>query len=324
MSLDLLALLILVVFMGLGAYRGTIASGSGFVSLVVSYAAAVYAAGAHGALVAERFSLPGIFGPPAAGMLGFSIAFLVCGVLSSLLLRWDGARRRDEPRPTVDRLGGALFGGLRGALVVVLVSVLATWLDAARDLGVLEGLSSPVDSRDSVVGTATGRLIEKAVESAINEDDTEGPAPVARVMARIAADPGPSLDNVKALLEDDRLARVQEDRMFWVLVENGAGERALNRLSIYSIVHDEEMRGRLAQLGLVSPEAAADPDLFRETVGAMLTVLGPRLKGLRNDPEVLALAEDPEIVAMLEAGDTLALMTDPRIQRVVQRVAAAE
>ena len=125
------------------------------------------------------------------------------------------------------------------------------------------------------------------------------------------------------MLEDPRIRAVQRDRLFWVLVENGAGERAIHQASFYEIVHDDEMRSWLADLGLVSAEAAADPAVFRDTMAETLAEAGPMLAKLRNDPELGKLAADPEIKALLESGDTFALATRPEIRRIVSRLTAA-
>jgi membrane protein required for colicin V production len=320
MALDLIALGILVVFVALGAWRGTLASGSGLVSLVVGYIAAVVAASTMGADVAERFELPGMFGPVFAGSIAFCLAYSACSLIALLLKAWEKKRRGGDPRSGLDRMGGALFGVLRGGLIVLLLSVLATWIDAARDLGVLEGLPGAPDTEGSKVSEAAGSLIESAVEKAMSGSDP-AQAPAARVMAKVAANPGPALASIQELLEDERLHSLQDDQMFWALVENGAGERAINQLSFYSIVNDPELRERLANLGLVTEEQASDPEAFRMAMAIMLSRLGPKLQGLRNDPEIRELAQNPEIVQLLQDGDTFALMTHPDIQRIVTRVA---
>jgi membrane protein required for colicin V production len=320
MALDLIALGILGLFVALGAWRGALASGSGLISIVVSYVAAALAAGRMGPEVATRFGLPGMFGPVLAGSLAFCLTYAVCSVVALILKSWDKRRRGDDPRGGLDRMGGAFFGALRGGLIVLLLSVLATWVDAARDLGVLDGLQGAPDTEGSRVSEAAGALIESAVEAAMSDSGAEV-SPAARVVARMAARPGPALASVQELLDDESIQALQEDRMFWVLVENGAGERAINQLSFYSIVHDPEIRQRLADLGFISEEQARDPEAFRMAMAIMLSRLGPRIQGLRNDPEIRRLAENPEIVALLQAGDTFALMTHPDIQRIVTRVA---
>jgi hypothetical protein len=196
-----------------------------------------------------------------------------------------------------------------------------TWIDAARDMGVLQGFAAVPDVEHSRVSGASSALVKSAVESALAGSGGEG-TPEARVMASIAARPGESLEAVQSLLDDDGIRALQSDEFFWVLVENGAGERATNQASFYRLLHDPEIRRKLAALGFVGSEAVDDPEVFRSEMERMLSELGPRLKGLREDPELRALAHNPEILALLESGNTLGLVTHPDFRRVVARVSA--
>ena len=93
-----------------------------------------------------------------------------------------------------------------------------------------------------------------------------------------------------------------------------------NRSSFYRIAHDPGLRAHLADLGLVSAAAAGDSKRFRDEVREVLDEVGPRIKGLRNDPELQRLARDPEIHGLLESGDTLGLLTHPDIQALASRL----
>jgi len=317
MWLDLLALAILGVFLLVGALRGALASGLGLASLVLSYAAAVFGATRYGDAVAAALGLSPLFGAPLAGSIAFVGCFALCAAVGSLLRRIERARRGELPRGGLDRLVGGLFGALRGALVVLLVGWLGIWLDAARQLGPADqaGLPTVEGSRTAAL---TGTLVEGAVQSALADSGPGG-----RFAARVAARPASALRSMQALLEDERIVAVQEDPLFWSLVENGASERALNQGSFYRIAHDEALRRDFESLGLIDAEAAADPAVFRQAAAAMLDEVGPRLKGLRDDPEIHRLARDPEVIALLESGDTIGLLRHPGIRGLVARVSAA-
>lgn len=320
MLMDLLALAILGLFAAFGAWRGVLATGAGVVTLVVAYGSAGLGATVFGRAVGAHLGGASMLGPVVAGSGIFVLVFVVLGVFAKILQRWDRGRLGDEPRTACDRIGGAGFGLLRGALVVLLMSVLLTWLDAARDMGLLKGMDGLPDTTHSRVGEATSRVIEHAVEAATDPDEA---SPGARMMARVAARPGVTLASFQSVMDDPRVQAVQRDRLFWTLVENGAAERAINQASLYSIVHDEEMRTRFAELGLVPPEAAGDPEVFRRTMASTLNEVGPIIASLRNDPELAQLAEDPEIQALVQSGNTLGLMTRPEIQRIVARATAS-
>ena len=318
MSFDLIALGVLALFIVLGAIRGGLAGGIGLLALGLGYAAAVVAATGSGvAWMADR-GVPGLLAAPAAGSAAFALVYASVSLVGLVLEKIAKARRGDDPRSAADRVAGATFGALRGLLVVLLLSILATWLDAARELGVWD-LQVPVPStEDSLAAGASGQIVGGMVEAAAGgEDSTAG-----KVMARIAANPAPALKGLQEVIDDPGFQALQRDEFFWTLVENGASERALNTGNFYRITHDEKLRRQLAALGIVSEAAADDTDVFRRDVAAMLDEVGPRLKGISEDPELQALARDPEVVAMLESGDTLGLLTHPGIQKLVDRLSA--
>lgn len=320
MLLDVILVSFLAAFVAVGAWRGALTAGTSVVALLLAYGGGILAAQHLAAPLADRLAIAELYAGAVAGTLGFVATFVVTGLLGSLLRSWDRTRLGDEPRSALDRVMGGVFGGLRGLLVVLLLSWLAIWLDAARDLGAIEGIDRIPQTEDSRIAGATRAAVAEVVGLALVEDG-DTPEPGARLMAQLAANPGPALSGLKSLLADPKIAELQQDGLFWTLIENGASERALNRLSFYRISHDDEMRGRLADLGIVSGVARDDIEAFRDEARVVFDEVGPRLKGLREDPELQQLAHNPEIVSLLESGNTLALLNRPEIQSLVDRIA---
>jgi hypothetical protein len=240
------------------------------------------------------------------------VVYLLAGLTASWLKRRERERRGDLPREPADRAGGALLGFFRGTLVVLVLGWLVLWVDAARTMGGEMPLP-PADA--SVAARVTGGVVEAGLEAALADS-----GPTGRLAARLAARPSATLTGLQALMEDERLQQVQADRLFWTYVEHGAVDNALNRGSFARLARDPGFRGEMAELGLVSPEAAENLAAFRVEAREVLAEVGPRIQGLRDDPEIRRLAEDPEIVALLESGDTLGLVTHPRFQSLVSRL----
>ena len=119
----------------------------------------------------------------------------------------------------------------------------------------------------------------------------------------MAARPSVALAEFETLVEDENIERLRSDAAFWTYVEHGSIDAALNRGSFQRIVHDEAMRRRLAALGLVGEDAALDAGAFRSAAAEVLREVGPRIRGLKNDPALQELVEDPQVVAMLHSGD---------------------
>jgi hypothetical protein len=274
---------------------------------------AIVGATHSGPAVAERLGLPGILGAPIVGAALFLVTYFAMGILSAVLRRRE-RKRLEGPRSGRDRFVGGCFGLLRGTLVVLLLSVLAIWLDALRASGRAEFLPEIGPSRAAAV---TETVVEAGVEAALSDAGAGG-----RFAARMAARPGTSIEDLQAVLANPHIAELQDDELFWTYVESGAVETALNRLSFINVAYDEALRGQLAALGLIDEAAAGDPQVFRDTAGEVLREVSPRIRGLRNDPELKKLLEDPEVASLIQSGDTLALLGHPGFRDLVAHVAS--
>ncbi|MBW2495086.1 MAG: hypothetical protein JRE43_10080, partial [Deltaproteobacteria bacterium] len=115
---------------------------------------------------------------------------------------------------------------------------------------------------------------------------------------------------------------VQQDAHFWANVEAGKIAAALNTRSFVRLSEDEELREHMASIGMIDRASAEAADQFRAAAGDVLSEIGPRIRKVRNDPELTGLLDDPEVVAMVESGDTIGLMNHPRFRRLVSRVAS--
>ena len=317
MVLDLIALGVLALFVLIGLLRGGLASGTGLVNLAASYLAAVLSAQHLGPRVSEQLGLSALAGPPLAGIVAFFVVAVFLGLLASHLKRWAKERRGDAPRSELDRGLGGAFGALRGVLVVMLLAWLAVWIDAARDNDALSGFSGAPETENSLLAGATVAVVEKGVESAMSDSGQGG-----KLVARLVARPSTTLQSLRSVLDDARIRALQSDSFFWTLVQNGSVQRAMNRESFQEIVHDDGLRTRLAELGLITPEAAQDPTVFRQAASEVLGEVGPRLKNLTSDPDFQRLAADPELGVMLQSGDTMGLLGHEGIQKLLAKVSS--
>lgn len=317
MLLDLILLSLLVLMVGLGAWRGAVVSGTGLFALILGYVGAIFAASVGSDWVAGTMAVSPFLAPPIAGTLGFVLTWLVASSLGGVLVAWDSERVEGFGRGVFDRSLGGFFGLARGGLIVVLLSILMSWLDAARDLGAIDGLAALPDAESSTLAGASGNLVEAAVSTALAD---AGPA--GDLAARITARPGQSLGRVQTIVEDPRVTGLFSDTLFWTLIQNESIDYAMNRNSIRGIVNDREMRDRFVDLGLVEEGAREDRTLFRNAMAEVLREIAPRIERLHHDPELRSLGSDPEIVRLVESGNTLALINHPRIQRIVERVSA--
>lgn len=317
MILDAAALLILGLFAGMGAVRGGVASITGLATLVLAYFAAVFAAQQLGEPVSTKLGVSPLLGPILAGTAAFVATAVFTGVLGSLVRRYADEVRGDEPMGVANRALGATFGFIRGVFVVLLLGWLAIFMDAARETGSFDGLAAAPEIKTSSLAHATEAVVETAVTAAMDDG-----SPAASVVARFASKPGQSVRNLQAVLGSPTIEALQQDEFFFTLIANGSFDRAMNRESFRQIVESQELRQNFAELGIISPEAGQSQDGFKRELAAVLAEVGPRIKGLAEDPELAKLARDPEVTALLERGDAMALMRHEGIQRLAARVSA--
>jgi uncharacterized membrane protein required for colicin V production len=313
MWLDLLALAILALFGVVGAMRGALRSGMGLLALVVGYLAGIFLAPVVAPVLTDRLGVSDFLALPLGGTAAFIFGYGVVAGVGALLRRLTD-HDDDEATPR-DRFLGAVFGATRGLLVVVLVSWLALWLDALRATG---GTSPIPEIGGSAAAAVTGEVMERSITAAL------GDQPAGRVAARIAAHPNAALTDLAAVLENGNVAALRGDSLFWTYVEAGSVDAATNRGSFRAVASDAGLRGQLADLALVPPDAANDPGAFRDAFADMLRELGPPLRRLRNDPGLQELVEDPQVVAMVQSGDTLGLLRHRGVRALVGRVTAPE
>ena len=312
MWLDLIGLAFLAVFMLLGVLRGTLASFLRIASLLAAYIAALWTAPTLGPMLAERMSLPVFLGIPIAGSLVFAGSYTVLGILSKLIQMWEKRRRDYDDRTALDRIGGALLGGLQGAFVMLLLGWLGLWIDAGRATG---GMESLPDTSASALTSVSQTVIEVTAAAIVDDKD-----PASRMTAHLVSRPREAFEQIQRVLSNPRIQGLQKDELFWRYVESGAIDAALNQGSFLGIAYDDTLRKELAEVGLIDRYAATDPRLFRNEAREVLGEVSPRLRGLRDDPAVKQLLADPAIVSAIETGNYIALLQNPAFRALVSRV----
>ncbi len=308
--LDLVAMALLLAFVWAGVQRGALASGLALVGLVAAYIVALAGGPALEPLAASLFGTPGLLGVALAGTALAVLTLILFGGISFLARRAERERRGDAPRSAPDRLLGGLFGAVRAGIFLLLLGMLGNWLDAARGLGGEGG--DP--SASSMLGQMTQDAVEAGAGAIVGDDATS------QFAVRTLARPGETLAGMQRVLDDPRFEGLRGDTAFWLLVQDGQVDAALNRGSFLQVAYAPDLRHELARLGVVDAEAADDPRAFRASVIQTLDTLAPRLQALRDDPELKRLANDPEVQALIESGDTFGLLRHPGVRRLVARV----
>jgi len=310
MWIDLIALALFAYFVGSGLCSGTLVSALRIVALLGGYIAALALGPVLAPAIGLALGVNDLFALVIAGTSLFIGVLVFFGLVTWSMKR---ARRRrtgeDEPLSGLDRAGGAFFGLAQGAIFVLLLGVLATWLEVAEQRGALGVMPQ---ARGAVVANATQVVVERTAALVLDDQDAG-----ARAAVRFAVQPDAALADLEQLIEDPALQRLQSDPLFWSYLEHGSVDQALNQGAFLEIIHNPDLRRRMADLGMIRAESVEDPALFRSEVRELFVQIAPRIRAVRQDPALQELASDPTIVEALQSGNTAMLLGDARVRSLV-------
>jgi hypothetical protein len=307
---DAIAVVLAVVFVALGAFRGTLAGFLRVATLASAYLAGYLAATKLAVLLSLLTGMSKLGAAVVLGCVSFGVVYVVGAILSAVILKVERDRRADRPRSGYDRFGGACFGMLQAGLALLLLAVFGSVLDAAYRVGLPQG----VDQSGSFLVANTRRVVATGLGA------TMGDGPGAKLAVKLVADPGQALGSFQQLMAGERFAALQVDSYFWELLAEGKVDAALARSSFFQLMHDDATRASLADLGLVPEEARNDPEAFRGSMRASLVTAAPRIRAIRNDPAIAELAADPDVQRALANGNAIGVLAHPQMRELVDRV----
>lgn len=308
MWLDLTVLGILVASAVVGLLRGTLVSSVRLGGALAAYVGS-WVLGPQAAPIFEARGLSGMAAVLAGSLAVFFMLLVLVEILAAAAKAFDRRRLGGQPRSAPDRVGGAVVGAVAGAAFAVLVAWLGITVDALRTQTGNEALPSVEDSHFVPVARS---VIRGAGTWALSDRGLVGVA-----VARAAADPAEALSRVERLLTNPHVVELRDDPGFWQLVANGRARSAVERTTFLALAYDGTTRRELADLGLVSEEAATSSRAFRDAAIEALAVVGPRIQAIREDPALARLEADPAVRKMIEANDTLGLLRHPDVRLVI-------
>ncbi len=309
MALDLGVLALVALLAWLGARRGALESGIRLAGLPIAYGGSVLLAKWVGPLFAARLGGASWLGALGAGVLGF----IALQAVFELLARGARSRAQEGEISDASRFAGAFFGVARGALLIVPLLWLASFAEGAREAGI--GAGALPDFSDSRTAGLSQSLVAAGVERLAEGGDRSD-----RMTAQLVARPGEAVAAMSEIASDPRMRVLQADAGFWQDLERGDVASALARPTFVELTRDAQVRARLAALGLVAESSVVDAEQFHDEMAGVMAEVAPRIRALKSDPAFEELMADPTVRERAQRGDTLALLTDPRVQALVARV----
>jgi len=310
---DAIAVVLAVLFVALGAFRGTLAGFLRVATLASAYLAGYLAATKLSVVLAFLTGMSKLGSAVVLGCVSFALVYLAGAIMSALIIKVERDKRADRPRSGYDRFGGACFGVMQAGLALLMLAVLGSVLDAAYRVGLPQG----VDQSGSFLIGSTRRVVATGLGA------TMGDGPGSQLAVKLVADPGHALQSFQQLLNGERFGALQVDSYFWELLAEGEIDTALARPSFYNLMHDTPTRATLADLGLAPEAARTDPEAFRRALRATMVTAAPRVRAIRDDPAIAELAADPEVQQALADGNTIGLLSHPQMRALLDRVMRA-
>ena len=249
--IDGIGLAILGLYVLMGARRGALASAMRIACPLLAYGAAFFGASLAGPLISRWFDLPRLLGLALAGAICFVLGLIGAGIAVWIIQRRLGDRRGSWPRGGLDRIGGGLVGVAHGAVILLLLGVLVSFLDALRISGAAEWLHSMPETDASRLVAVSQATVEMGVPAALGES-----GPSTRLAAEFLAHPAATVERVQKVLRHPRVESLQQDRLFWAFVQHSAVDKAVNQTSFLSIAYDESLRTDLAGVTRHAPAPA--------------------------------------------------------------------
>ncbi len=310
MYLDIIAGIILIVFFISGALRGSLAAGLSFLNLILSYFAALKV----GPLLVPYLEPHTTGFPfltlPLAGAAAFIAVFLLFGLFGAIICMIERKKREQKSRTAVDRLGGAVFGTLRGLIIVFLIGLLGNYLQEAHHAGVAEAIP---DVDDSITAEISGHMADQIVSSSLKDSD-----PGTRLAAQVALHPSRTIEKINDVVNNPYIQELIEDRAFWSDLESADIESAMDRSSINRIAENQNLRDQFANLGIINQDIGSEE--FKDYVRLAINQINPRVQNLRNDPRIQNLLTKDEVVKLIEDGNIMGLLENRDFQKAVQAI----
>ncbi len=312
--IDLSIVIFISLYGYLGWRKGIALAALSIIGLVAAYTAAYFFYEPVGKGLGDALELQPLIALPLGGSAVFFGVLLLAGVGRLILKRQRRRRLVGSPPRYWDNAGGMLLGAGYGAamasLFVWALSLLEIALPAAS-FGV----------KDSRAGRLVAPLSQRLTYWVIKE--TSGNEAVATTVAQLSQAPPRKIQSAVQIVQDRRVQRLFEDpALVRSLAKNDVKKLKRNR-ALRALFRDPEFLKKVKQSGLL-PEASAEmsPEELKGLLTKKMVPLARVVVGMARDPEFQRLLRDKDLMRKLEQRDLLALLNDPRFNRLAIKTAA--
>lgn len=314
MYVDAIAL-VLVLFYGFLGYRyGLTGALINLAGMVGGYIAAVMYAREGAVMLAERTQMSPLLALPIASVLIFLVVtrtFYLLHLLVRKLL--EGDKTGPSPLLTADRMGGLVFGLVKGfAIVAFLLWGLPTLIGSGT-------LASQMGFSESNVTALVRGMIEAGSRYGFSmmTDDPNAQS----VLAHAVSEPRVVLQEAANLVANPSLKGLVSDPGVQTKLRAQDFVGVVNSSQFDAVLADEAFQQSLKTIGF---QPANGRTVTREEVGRMVlnvnTQMQKQLAQMKNaasTKEMQAMLADPAVQEHLKKGEITEVLRDPRLARAM-------
>jgi len=309
---DVMALIIMLLYISRGYRRGLLVSILSLVGLLAAYVSAYMFYKPAGQLIAERYDAPDYVTLALGAVMVFFCVFMFFSIITRIVswrMRVRAQRMEGVTLTWIDKALGSLLGALIGITIIVAL----VW--GYQLVQFTKAGEFMPDVNDSIAVKASSSVIEAVTYilagNSMNDKD------MARALARSVSNPGKAAEDMQALFENPSAKKLFNDANFVDAMLAGNEKKVRRNKSLKRMLDDPEVLKKAQSLGLISDKQT--PSEIKEAVARKLSKIGGEIGKIRKDPKIQKLLEEPEFVEKLQKGDFRDLANDERFRTLLNR-----
>gem|GEM_PF-6041917 len=247
-----------------------------------------------------------------AMILAMVVIFFVTTRLVSFLstLLFPSIKDVKRPHQYFGVAFGATVGGIVGIVMIWVTSLVTTVLDIGNDVVSID--------QDGLLGRVSSRMVAGVVRSGMQL--VEGDEFKVNATAALLSSPQSFTASIAQLAKSPELAA------FW---QDGEAQFHMSEGAVDKIVSHEKFRVlmKMPSVQLIleqsRPESISS-DAAEAYLAAQMSFAFRRMRSLRDDRRVVSILEDPEVKALIQKQNPVTLLTNKKIQSLVEIVMEEE
>ncbi len=311
MDISLIIFLIIVVYFVFKGYKsGILTITSRILSLLSAYAMAYIFAKPFGQWLQSNTPFEGLITYAIGGLLLFTLTSLLLGLLFSKILKI-----MDRESHVVGKVS-SITGGLMGSFVGMLIGFFFVWFYTIMQSIYQEKKNLPITQPTKFQQTAkelAGSAVKTVVYGATKQKD------LAEASAAILSNPAENIKRFKTLNQSQVMQKFFNNYSSQQALNSGNAKTVMNNPAFQKFVNQTDLIELSKQFGFSEKPAEMQKQLAIKT-----TELWIKINKVKTDPEYIDIVNSPEIQEMVSSSKFYALMSNAKIERMLEIISSAK